>query len=311
MRSVLNLDLGAGPGQSMGGLSLMRRPAQQQYRPTARTAWAHPYRGIRGLEVFYNDGGQGGAPVPAAPSPADVAARAAGQQPPVTPAAAPAAPAMDPDEEKVTFTQRRLNVIMKDEKEEGRRAAYRSIAEAAGIDPDAFDPNKFGEVFKQAEQVRQQQLSEEQRRSEELQRQAQAVQADKAKVEQERAQIADERRALAREQALTRLGALDVLDDQGQVTAPNLQDALAMLERDLRDTPDADAATLTAAANALKKRRPELFGAASAPQTLPPAPSGGPAGGNAPRQPTVGKDAVKDAARKRAEAMGLRRSDAA
>ena len=168
----------------------MRRPAQQPYGPTARTAWAHPYRGVTGLGVFYNDGGQGGAPAPAAPSPGDVAARA-GQQPPATPAA-PSAPATDPDEEKVTFTQRRLNVIMKDEKEEGRRAAYRAIAEAAGIDPDAFDPDKFGEVFKQAEQARQQQLSEEQRRTEELQRQAQTVQADKAKLEQERAQIAED-----------------------------------------------------------------------------------------------------------------------
>lgn len=288
----------------------MRRPAQQQYGPTARTAWAHPYRGIRGLEVFYNDGGQGGGtPAPAVPSPADVAARAS-QQPPATPPA-PAAPATDPDEEKVTFTQRRLNVIMKDEKEEGRRAAYRAIAEAAGIDPEAFDPNKFGEVFKQAEQARQQHLSEEQRRTEELQRQAQAVQADQAKVEKAQEQLDADRRALAREQALTRLGALDVLDDQGQVTAPNLQDALALLERDLRDNPDADSAALTAAADALKKRRPEFFGAASAPQTLPPAPSGGPAGGNAPRQPTPGKDAVKEAARKRAEAMGLRSSDAA
>lgn len=290
----------------------MRRPAQHRPRHTiADTGWAHPYTGPFGLAVFYNDGGQ--PPAPPAPTPADIAARA-GQQPPAPQPPAPAFPgelAPGSDDEKVTFTQRRLNVIMKDEKEEGRRAAYRSIAEAAGIDPDTFDPAQFGDMVKQAEQARQQQLSEEQRRAEELTRQAQAIQAEQAKVEQERAAIAAERRTLAREQALTRLGALDVLDEQGQVTAPNLQDALAMLERDLRETPDADASAVAAAADALKKRRPELFGTATAAQTLPPAPSGAPAAGNAPRQPAPGKDAVKDAARARAEAMGLRTRDAA
>jgi hypothetical protein len=295
----------------------MRRPAQHHPRIAAArtdTGWVHPYTGLPGIAVFYNDGGQ--PPAAPAPTPADIAARA-GQQPPAVPAVQPPAPVLpgDPasgsDEEKVTFTQRRLNVIMKDEKEEGRRAAYRSIAEAAGVDPDSFDPAKFGDMVKQAEAARQQQLSDEQRRTEELARQAQAVQADQAKVETERAAIAVERRTLAREQALTRLGALDILDEQGQVTAPNLQDALAMLERDLRETPDADTAALTAAADALKKRRPELFGTPAAPQTLPPAPSGAPAAGNAPRQPAPGKDTVKAEARAMAERMGLRARPAA
>lgn len=288
----------------------MRRPAQHHPRTTPDTGWVRPYTGIPSIAVFYNDGGQ----PPAAPTPADLAARA---QPPAAPPVQPPAPVLpgDPvpgsDEEKVTFTQRRLNVIMKDEKEEGRRAALRSVAEAAGLDPETFDPTQFAEMFKQAEAARQQQLSEEQRRAEELQRQAQAVQADQAKLEQERAAIAEARRTLAREQALTRLGALDVTDEQGTVTAPNLQDALAMLERDLRETPDTDAAALTAAAEAVKKRRPELFGTAAAPQTLPPAPSGAPAAGNAPRQPAPGKDAVQAEARAMAERMGLRRRDTA
>lgn len=287
----------------------MRSPAQPRPGLAAAHGQTLLYTDPLATAVLYNnDGGQGGGPAtppPAGvPSPAGIAARQ-GQQPPNPPA--PAAPAaVPPGEQEVTFTQRRLNKMMADEKEDGRRSAYRSIAEVAGLDPESFDPAKFGEVFKQAEAARQQQLSEEQRRAEELQRQAQAVQSDKDKLEQERAQIAEERRTLAREQALTRLGALDVVDDQGQVTAPNLQDALAMLERDLRDTPDADAAAVSTAAEALKKRRPELFGSAPAPQTLPPAPSGGPAGGNAPRQPASTKDAVREAARKRAEAMGLR-----
>jgi hypothetical protein len=285
----------------------MRRPAQHHLGPV-RTTWAHPYTGVAGMGVFYNDGGQGTPPAPV-PTPAEVAARA-GQPPAPAPAPAPA-PSSDPDDEKVTFTQRRLNVIMKDEKEEGRRAAYRSLAEAAGIDPDSFDPAKFSEVLKQAEQARQAQLSEEQRRTEELERQKQALEADRTQFQQEQNALAESRRALAREQALIRLGALDVVDEKGAVTAPNLQDALAMLERDLRETPETDAAAVAAAAENLKKRRPELFGTAQAPQTLPPAPSGAPAGGNAPRQPTPGKDALREAARQRARSMGLRNDDAA
>jgi hypothetical protein len=264
---------------------------------------------VAGLSVFYNSGATtvdpNAAPAPA-PTPAVLAARA-GQQPPAQTPPAPV-PAAEPDDEKVAFTQRRLNKMMSEEKDEGRRAAYRTIAEAAGLDPDTFDPTQFGEIFKQAEQARQQQLSEEQRRAEELQRREQAIQASQATVAQEQERIAEERRALARETALIRLGAVDATDDQGQLTAPNLQDALAMLERDLRATPDADPAAVAAAAEALKKRRPELFGT-TAPQTLPPAPSGGPASGNSPRpNATSGKDAVREGARKRAEAMGLRHS---
>jgi hypothetical protein len=278
----------------------MRRPAQHHLGPTANTAWAHPYTGVLAHAVFHNDGGQAG--TPPAPTPADLAARTG--QPPATPPAPAAAPTGD--EQTVTFTQRRLNVIMKDEKEEGRRAAYRSVAEAAGLDPDTFDPTKFANVFKQAEQARQQQLSEEQRRTEELERKAQELESGQSGLEKARAEIAAERRTLAREQALIRLGAIDVLDDQGQVAAPNLQDALAMLDRALQTEPDADAAKIASAADDLKKRHPGLFGSAPAQQTLPPAPSGAPAGGNAPRQPVAGKDAVRDAARKRAEDMGLR-----
>lgn len=298
----------------------MRRPAQQPYRPTARTAWAHPYHGVAGLGVFYNSGGPEPVTPPAppagAPSPADIAARA-GQQP-----QAPLTQRISPDSADVLIdkdtgqpmTQGKLSQLMTKQFEKSRRSAYREMAEAAGIpfDPDTFDPATFSQLIKDAQEARQQALTDEQRRAEELQRQQQSLASDKTRLEQERAQIAEERRALAREQALTRLGALDVRDEQGQVTAPNLQDALAMLERDLRENPDADAAALTAAAEALKKRRPELFGAPAAPQTLPPAPSGGPAGGNAPRQPAASsKDAVQAEARKWADRLGYGNPNAA
>ena len=290
----------------------MRRPAQHHRPRLAGSGWAHPYTGLPGIAVFYNDGGQPPAapPAPVAPSPADLAAR--GQQP-AAPAPLDASQFVLDKETGQPMTQAQFTRIMTRENNKGRLKVLKELCEEAGVpfNHEDTDVSKLTQVLKDAETSRQAQLSEDQRRTEELQRQQDALQADRAKFDQEQTALAQQRRALAREQALIRLGAVDVADDKGTVTAPNLQDALAMLERDLRETPDADTAAVAAAAEALKKRRPELFGAATAPQTLPPAPSGGPAGGNAPRQPAPGKDAVKEAARARAVAMGLRTDDAA
>ncbi|GGS96161.1 hypothetical protein [Streptomyces violaceus] len=273
----------------------MRRPAQHPTSPAA-PGWAHPYLGTQALATFYNDGGQGAGtstpPAGAVPSPAEVAARAA-QQPPASQAAPPAPTG---DEEKVSLTQRRLNVIMRDEKEEGRRAAYRAVAEAAGLDPDTFDPAKFGDIFKQAEAARQQQLSEEQRRAEELTAREQALADREAKAQKLAEDAARRDRDTRIRSALVSLGA----------TGDDLEDAAALL----RVPDDATDEQITEAAQQLKERRGVLFGSV-APQTLPPAPSGGPAGGNAPRQPASTKDAVREAARKRARDMGLRTDDAA
>lgn len=226
------------------------------------------------------------------PSPADLAARQA-QQPSTTPA--PSGPAtVPPGEQEVTFTQRRLKKMMADEKDDGRRAAYRAIAEAAGLDPEDFDPTKFGEVFKQAEAARQQQLSEEQRRAEELQRREQAIQAREDAAAQREKDAADRDRSSRIRAALVKLGA----------TGDDLEDAAALL----RVADDAGDDDIAKAAEQLKERRGEMFGATPAPRTLPPAPSGGPAGGNAPRQPSGTKDVVRAAARKRAEEMGLRQT---
>ncbi|QBJ94432.1 hypothetical protein D0Z67_29110 (plasmid) [Streptomyces seoulensis] len=260
----------------------MRRPTQP---PRPATAWAHPYTGVDGLAVFYNDGGT--PPAPAAPTPADLAGRPqavpAIHVPPVNPA--------DPEEEKVSFTQRRLNKMMSEEKEEGRRAAFRTIAEAAGLDPDSFEPTQFGNLFKQAEQARQAQLSEEQRRTEELTRREQELQARIDAAAQREADAAKRDRDTRIRAALVKLGA----------TGDDLDDATALI----RVADDADDAAISEAADKLKERRTELFGG-TVHQALPPAPSGGPAAGGPPRPPTAGKDAVKDAARARAEAMGLR-----
>lgn len=269
----------------------MRRPAL--YRPALAgpTAWAHPYTGVSALSMFYNDGGTPPAPAPA-PTPAQLAAQLQQQPPaPVVPN-----PASGDDEEKVTFTQRRLNVLMKGEKEEGRRAAFRTVAEAAGLDPDTFDPAKFADMFKQAEEARQAQMSEEQRRAEELAQKERDLEARVAAAEAKVAEAAKRDRESRIRAALVRLGA----------TGDDLDDAVALM----RVADDADDAAITAAADALKGRRGELFGA-TPPSTLPPAPSGAPAGGPPARTPAGGKDAINTAARQRAIDMGLRNDDAA
>lgn len=288
----------------------MRRPAQHHLGPVARTTWTHPYRGARSLGVFYNSGGTTTDPntPPAVPTPAEVAART-GQPAPVT----PAAPAVPP-EQRVTaderevlldkhtgqpMTQGRFSQIMTRQYEKSRSSAFREIAEAAGLpfDPDNFDPKKFSDLLKDAETTRQQNLSDEQRRAEELERREQELQAKLDAATQREADAAQRDRDSLIRQALVNLGA----------TGADLDDAAALL----RVPDDADSAAITKAAEELKARRAEMFGATAAPQTLPPAPSGAPAGGGTPRQPAPGKDAVKEAARRRAEQMGLRRSDAA
>ncbi|WP_399559610.1 hypothetical protein OIA45_48525 (plasmid) [Streptomyces chartreusis] len=273
----------------------MRRPAQHRPGLAAAHGQALLYTDPLATAVlFNNDGGQGGSgtpPAPAAPSPGDLAARQ-GQQPPTPPAPAAAPGSAPSGEQEVSFTQRRLNKMMSEEKEEGRRAAYRAIAEAAGIDPDTFDPSKFGDVFKQAEQVRQQALSEEQRRTEELEKREQALQSREDAAVQREKEAADRDRASRIRAALVKLGA----------TGDDLEDAASLL----RVADDATDDDISQAAEKLKERRAEMFGGTATPQTLPPAPSGGPAGGNAPRQPASTKDAVREAARKRAEARGLR-----
>ncbi len=126
----------------------------------------------------------------------------------------------------------------------------------------------------------------------------------RATAEREAQLEAREQAAAARDRetkirgALARLGAYD--DDQ--------DDAYALLKDKL--PADADDTAITEAATALKTRRGDFFGTTPAPQALPPAPGGAPPAGPA-RTPISGKDAINEAARKRAEEMGLRRPEAA
>lgn len=280
----------------------MRRPAQHHTGPATAPGWIHPYTGLPGIAVFYNDGGQGGGQQPAAPapSPADLANRA--PQPPATPPA-PVSPqdntqfVLDKDTGQ-PMTQAQFTRIMTRENNKGRMKALKELCEQAGIPFDHENTNvsKMAQALKEAESTRQAQLSEEQRRNEELAAREQAIADREAKAKQLADDAARRDRETRVRSALVRLGA----------TGADLDDAAALL----RIADDATDDDITKAAEELKARRAEMFGG-TAPQTLPPAPSGGPAGGNAPRQPVPGKDAVKEAARARARAMGLRTDDAA
>lgn len=251
----------------------MRRPAQQHRTgPTPAPGWAHPYTGPAAHAVLYADGGDPPA-VPATPTPADIK--------PPTPAPIP------------QFTQDDLDRIAAKEKAQGQRAGARQALEDLAQELGFTNPDDVKAFVGAARKAQQDALSEEEKRRQELERREQELAAKEA------AATARERVAI-RKAAVMGLGA----------TGADLADALALLDRDLADTPDADEDTVTAAAEALKARRPALFGTAPAPQTtLPPAPGGAPAGAG-PR-PTATKDDVNARARKRAEQMGFRRPDAA
>ncbi|MFB9558571.1 hypothetical protein ACFFTP_30870, partial [Streptomyces roseoviridis] len=274
---------------SLGGRALMRRPAQH---PRPSSAWSHPYTGVGALAVFYNSGG-GKPPAPVPPS--------------GDPNPAPGAPKPTPPAPvTVSMSQDELAALAAREKDQGKRAGARqALADFAA--EHGFTSVDDAKAFIEAARQKQQEALTEQERAQ------QQLAADRAQVEKDRAALAAAQRTMAREQALIRLGAVDTVDEQGQVTAPNLQDAVALLERELRDTPEADATEVAAAAARVKQRHPALFGATQTPPAppLPPAPGGAPAGGPPPRVPAT-KDDVKARALARAQKMGYaRRDDAA
>lgn len=242
----------------------MRRPTQHHNTPAIHSAWAHPYTGVTGLGVFYNDGGAADASDPASTE---------GQPP------KPAPPAQR------VFTQAEVEALAAKEKAQGKRSAAKEFAEKHGFST-IEDAETFIATARQAQEA---QLSEQEKRERELaDREAKAEAREKAAEARERAA---NRRAI-----LVGLGA----------TGDDLEDAAALL----RVPDDADDTVLQDAADKLKARRPELFGAT--PQTaavLPPAPGGAPAG--SPPRAAATKDDINARARKRAEQMGFRKTDAA
>lgn len=240
-------------------------------RPThpaaGRTAWSHPYTGPASLAVFYNDGG-----IPPAPTPAPPATDPPKPGPP-TPGAA-------------SFSQEDLERIAAREKSQGERAGARKALEDFAAEHGFTTVDDAKTFIATARQAQQDALSEQEKRE-------QAIADREAKAE------AREQAAVLREQAASRRAVLVGLG----ATGDDLEDAAALL----RAADDADDAAVTEAAEALKKRRPELFGAAPDPaarQAMPPAPGGAPAGGPPARQSPAGKPG--DRGRAIAQARGHR-----
>lgn len=243
----------------------MRRPAQ--HRPAlAAPGWAHPYTGLPGIAVFYNDGGT---PPADPPKPA----------PPPTPTPVP------------QYTQEDLERIAAKEKDQGKRAGARQALDDLAKELGFTTPDDVKTFVATARQAQQEALTEEERRRQELERREQELAAREAA-------------AIARERAANRRAVLAGLG----ATGDDLEDAAALL----RVADDADEQAVREAAEALKQRRPELFGTrpAPTPSPLPPAPGGAPAGAP-PARTTPSKDDAKARAQARAVKMGYAKPDAA
>ncbi|MFF4338095.1 hypothetical protein [[Kitasatospora] papulosa] len=238
----------------------MRRPTQHHSIPAAQSAWVHPYAGITSHSVFYNDGGD--------PPSGDASTAPAGGDQASTPK--PKAPATRPgpaDGELIVRSDW-LEQKLTAEKDSGRRNGTQRLAADLGFD----DVNTLRQYIEDKKKAEQAQLSETERRAQELE-------------ERERKLAEKETLAAARERVATRRAILVGLG----ATGTDLDDATALLRVE-NDATDDD---VTAAAEALKTRRPELFGIRTqtdpAPQQLPPAPGGAPAGGPPARQAPTGK----------------------
>ncbi|MFF2864516.1 hypothetical protein ACFVSX_32130 [Streptomyces rubiginosohelvolus] len=159
-----------------------------------------------------------------------------------------------------TFTQDELTALAAKEKAQGERAGARAALEKVAADLGFSNLEDAKAFIEEGRKAREAQLSEQQKRERELaDREAKAEAREKAAEARERTA---NRRAL-----LVGLGA----------TGDDLDDAAALL----RVPDDADDEDVQAAADALKQRRPELFGATRQPDpaAVPPAPTGLPAAG--------------------------------
>lgn len=161
-------------------------------------------------------------------------------------------------EQQVTVTQDRLGKMLTREKAQGERAAIKRLLTTLGFDtPKAL--TDFVTAQREAEQAA---LTEVERR-------------EQAAAERELQAARREELAAERERAALRRAALVALGASGE----DLTDAERLLAAD----DDADEAQIQAAAEALRARRPELFGDVRSP--VPAAPAGAPAGRGPTRTP--------------------------
>lgn len=158
--------------------------------------------------------------------------------------------------QQVTVTQDRLGRLLTREKQQGERAAVKRLVSGLGFDtPKAL--TEFVTVQQEAEQAA---LSEVERR-------------EQAAAERELQAARREELAAQREQAALRRAALVAFGAAGE----DLADAEKLLAT---DDETADEAQISAAAEALRVRRPELFGDVRT--SAPAAPGGAPAGRGQP-----------------------------
>lgn len=166
-------------------------------------------------------------------------------------------------EQQVTVTQDRLGKMLTREKAQGERAAIKRLLSTLGFDT----PKALTEFVTAQREVEQAALSEVERR-------------EQAAAERELQAARREELAAEREGAALRRAALVALGAAGD----DLVDAEQLLAV---DDEDADDAQIQAAAEALRVRRPELFGEVRNP--VPAAPAGAPAGRGPTRTTPVQK----------------------
>ncbi|MFJ5029507.1 hypothetical protein ACIQB5_15585 [Streptomyces sp. NPDC088560] len=158
----------------------------------------------------------------------------------------------DGPEPQVTVTQDRLGKLLTREKAQGERAAIKRLLATLGFDT----PKALAEFVTAQREAEQAALTDVERREQ--------AAADRELQASRREELAAER-----ERAALRRGALVALGASGE----DLADA----ERLLISDADADETQIQAAAEALRARRPELFGEIRTPP-VPAAPAGAPAG---------------------------------